>query len=107
MRILKSFPNTAFALIVEPDVILDVVANGQMAACQQLAKSYRENVPYALKEMNLPNVILYLDACNGGCFGWKENQKPGAQELINTWKNAGEPAQFRGVAINVAGYNAW
>ncbi|KAF2652533.1 glycoside hydrolase family 6 protein [Lophiostoma macrostomum CBS 122681] len=104
---LKANPNTAFALIFEPDAILDVVANGTLLACQQLVKSYRTNVPYALRALNLPNVIQYLDACHGGCFGWKKTQKPGAQELINTWTAAGKPSQFRGVAVNVAGYNAW
>jgi cellulose 1,4-beta-cellobiosidase len=104
---LKAHPNTAFALIFEPNVIFDVVANGARPACQQLVKSYRNNVPYALRTLNLPNVIQYLDACHGGCFGWKENQKPGAQELIDTWTAAGKPSQFRGVAVNVAGFNAW
>jgi len=72
-----------------------------------MIKSYRENVPYALRSLNLPNTVLYLDACHGGWFGWTDNQKPGAEELINVWKNAGEPLQFRGVAINVASYNSW
>jgi len=39
--------------------------------------------------------------------GWDENLKPGAAELAKVYKAAGSPANVRGFATNVAGYNAW
>lgn len=33
--------------------------------------------------------------------------EPGAKELATVYKNAGSPKQVRGIATNVAGWNAW
>lgn len=62
---------------------------------------------YALKNLNLPNVVMYIDAGHGGWLGWDANLKPGAQELAKAYTAAGKPKQFRGIATNVAGWNAW
>ncbi|KAH7131891.1 exoglucanase 3 precursor [Dendryphion nanum] len=106
---IKSHPNTAFALIIEPGVLGTVVLNKDLASCKHVRDSYRKNVPYALKALNLPNVVLYLDAEHGGVLGWKEifASKVGTNELINAWTNAEKPKQFRGVAVNIKGYNSW
>ena len=60
-----------------------------------------------MKALSLPNVVLYLDAEHGGILGWREVVKYAGQELIKTWTNAEKPAQFRGLAVNVNGYNHW
>lgn len=75
--------------------------------CQNSAAGYREGVAYALKTLNLPNVVMYIDAGHGGWLGWTENLVPGAQELANAYKAAGSPSQVRGIATNVAGWNQW
>ncbi|KAF2463537.1 cellulase [Lindgomyces ingoldianus] len=107
VKILKSYPNTAFALIIEPGVVGNVVPNVNTSSCKHVVDSYRQNVPYALRNLNLPNVVMYLDGAHGGLLGWRYILKSAAQELADTYKAAGSPSQFRGLATNVAGYNSW
>ncbi|KAL2162441.1 hypothetical protein VTH06DRAFT_7354 [Thermothelomyces fergusii] len=105
--ILKAHPNTAFALVIEPDSLPNLVTNIDQQACQQSASGYREGVAYALQQLNLPNVVMYIDAGHGGWLGWDDNLRPGAQELANVYKAAGSPSQVRGISTNVAGWNSW
>jgi cellulose 1,4-beta-cellobiosidase len=92
---------------VEPGVIGEVVTNLELGSCGHVRNSWRQNVPLALRSLDLPNVVTYLDAAHGGWLGWKDIQSPGAKEIADTWKSAGNLGQFRGIAINVASYNAW
>jgi len=107
VTIIKAHPNTAFALVIEPDSLPNLVTNSDLTTCQQSAAGYRDGVAYALKSLNLPNVVMYLDAGHGGWLGWDANLKPGAEELAKAYKAAGNPKQFRGISTNVAGWNAW
>ncbi|KAF2013619.1 glycoside hydrolase family 6 protein [Aaosphaeria arxii CBS 175.79] len=115
---LKSYPNNAFALIIEPGVVGNFVINTNSNVttlpnadpsrnCTHVAASYRKNVPQALSALSLPNTILYLDAGHAGTFGWGKYRAQGAAELLNTWKAAGTPSQFRGLSLNVMSYNSW
>ncbi|ORY70923.1 1, 4-beta cellobiohydrolase [Pseudomassariella vexata] len=105
--ILKANPNTAFALVIEPDSLPNLVTNADLATCQASAAGYREGVAYALETLNLPNVVMYLDAGHGGWLGWNDNLEPGAEELASAYTSAGSPSQLRGIATNVAGWNSW
>ncbi|KAK4176732.1 1, 4-beta cellobiohydrolase [Triangularia setosa] len=105
--ILKAHPNTAVALVIEPDSLPNLVTNSDVQACRNSAAGYRDGVAYALKTLNLPNVVQYIDAGHGGWLGWDANLKPGAEELAKAYKAAGSPKQFRGIATNVAGWNTW
>ncbi|KAF6823812.1 exoglucanase 3 precursor [Colletotrichum plurivorum] len=107
VKILKAHPNTAFALIIEPDSLPNLVTNINLQACQNSTAGYREGVAYAIKTLNLPNVVMYLDAGHGGWLGWNDNLKPGAEELAKAFRAAGSPSQLRGFATNVAGWNSW
>ncbi|KAF9882444.1 exoglucanase 3 precursor [Colletotrichum karsti] len=107
VKIIKANPNTAFALVIEPDSLPNLVTNANLATCQASAAGYRDGVAYALKSLNLPNVIMYMDAGHGGWLGWNDNLKPGAEELAKAYKAAGSPSQLRGIATNVAGWNSW
>ncbi|MBE3042191.1 glycoside hydrolase family 6 protein [Candidatus Bathyarchaeota archaeon] len=105
--ILTANPNTAFALLIEPDSLPNLITNIDLQTCQDSAEGYREGVAYALETLNLPNVVQYLDAGHGGWLGWDENLEPGAKELADVYLAAGSPSQFRGIAVNVAGWNSW
>ncbi|KFH46797.1 Exoglucanase-like protein [Hapsidospora chrysogenum ATCC 11550] len=105
--IIKAYPNQAFALVIEPDSLPNLVTNIDLQSCQDSAAGYREGVAYALKTLNLPNVVTYIDAGHGGWLGWDENLTPGAQELADVYIAAGSPSQVRGIATNVAGWNQW
>ncbi|KAH8778567.1 exoglucanase-6A [Diaporthe sp. PMI_573] len=107
VKILKAHSNTAFALVIEPDSLPNLVTNSDLSTCQQSAQGYRDGVAYAIKQLNLPNVVMYIDAGHGGWLGWNDNLNPGAKELANAYKAGGSPKQFRGFATNVAGWNAW
>ncbi|GKT51385.1 1,4-beta-D-glucan cellobiohydrolase CEL6C [Colletotrichum spaethianum] len=107
VKILKAHPKTAFALIIEPDSLPNLVTNINLQTCQDSASSYRDGVAYALKNLNLPNVVMFIDAGHGGWLGWNDNVTPGAQELAKAYKAAGSPSQVRGIATNVAGWNSW
>lgn len=49
---------------------------------------------------------MYLDAGHAGWLGWPANLTPAAQLFARIYKDAGSPAQLRGLATNVANYNA-
>ncbi|XDG04317.1 hypothetical protein ABKA04_003932 [Annulohypoxylon sp. FPYF3050] len=104
---IKANPNTAFALLIEPDSLPNLVTNADKTACADSKTGYEEGVAYALKSLNLPNVVMYIDAGHGGWLGWDANLKPGAEELAKVYKNAGSPSQVRGYATNIAGWNSW
>ena len=106
-KVLEANPNTAFALVIEPDSLPNLVTNIDLQSCQDSKTGYEEGVAYALKELNLPNVIMYIDAGHGGWLGWDENLKPGAAGLAKVYKAAGSPSQVAGIATNVSGWNAW
>lgn len=84
-----------------------MVTNADKTTCKNSASGYREGVAYALKNLNLPNIAMYIDAGHGGWLGWNDNLKPGAKELATVYKNAGSPKQVRGFSTNVAGWNSW
>ncbi|KAL2876362.1 1,4-beta-D-glucan cellobiohydrolase cel6c [Colletotrichum sp. CLE4] len=107
VKILKANPKTAFALVIEPDSLPNLVTNANLATCQASASGYRDGVAYAIQALNLPNVVMYLDAGHGGWLGWNDNLKPGAEELAKAYKAGGSPSQLRGIATNVAGWNSW
>ncbi|KAH8826868.1 glycoside hydrolase family 6 protein [Flagelloscypha sp. PMI_526] len=107
VTIIKKYPNTAFAAIIEPDSLPNLVTNSNLTTCSSAASDYRNGVQYAFRSLNLPNVAMYLDAGHGGWLGWDANLQPGAIELANAYKGAGSPASVRGFATNVAGWNAW
>ncbi|KAH8817597.1 glycoside hydrolase family 6 protein [Flagelloscypha sp. PMI_526] len=106
-QVLKKYPNTAIAVVVEPGAVASLVINSSVGACANSGSDFREGITYALKTLNLPNVATYVDAASGGVLGWDANLLPTASLLTSLYKNAGSPVSVRGVATNVAGYNAW
>jgi cellulose 1,4-beta-cellobiosidase len=50
---------------------------------------------------------MYLDAGHAGWLGWDANIGPGAKLYAEIYNKAGKPKAVRGLATNVANYNAW
>ena len=50
---------------------------------------------------------MYIDAGHAGWLGWPANLQPAADLYASIYKGAGSPAAVRGLATNVANYNAW
>jgi cellulose 1,4-beta-cellobiosidase len=104
---IKAAPQTAVALIIEPDSLPNLVTNANATACAAAASDYKDGVAYALKTLNFPNVAMYIDAGHGGWLGWDANLQPGADMISGVYKAAGSPSQVFGISTNVAGWNAW
>ena len=69
---------------------------------------YRSLTTYGLKALSLPNVAIYLDAGHAGWLGWKENMPKAIQLFNEVYQQAGGArSSVRGLATNVANYNAW
>jgi cellulose 1,4-beta-cellobiosidase len=84
-----------------------MVTNMGVAKCSGAASTYKELTVYALKQLNLPHVAMYMDAGHAGWLGWPANIQPAATLFAGIYNDAGKPASVRGLATNVANYNAW
>jgi len=104
---LKAYPSTSVVLVIEPDSLPNLVTNMNVAKCQEAHDAYITCVEYALQQLNLPNVAMYIDAGHAGWLGWSANVGPAAQLFAQVFKGAGSPKAVRGLATNVANYNAY
>ncbi|RAL11544.1 glycoside hydrolase family 6 protein [Aspergillus homomorphus CBS 101889] len=98
---------SATAAWEKPDSLTNLVANLNIAKCANAQSAYLECTNYVLKQPNLPNVAVYLDAGHAGWLGWPANIQPAAELYASVYSNASSPAAVRGLATNVANYNAW
>jgi cellulose 1,4-beta-cellobiosidase len=107
VAILKDFPEIPVALVIEPDSLANMVTNMSVPKCQGAASAYHELTVYAVKQLSLPNVSMYLDGGHGGWLGWPANLPEAGKVLGKVYTDAGKPANLRGLATNVSNYNAW
>ncbi|KAL2261423.1 hypothetical protein VTK26DRAFT_4190 [Humicola hyalothermophila] len=101
------YSDTRIILVLEPDSLANMVTNMDVPKCRGAADTYRELTIYAMQQLDLPNVAMYLDAGHAGWLGWPANIEPAANLFANLYKDAGSPAAVRGLATNVANYNGW
>ncbi|KAL2867687.1 putative cellobiohydrolase [Aspergillus lucknowensis] len=106
-EILVKYSDVQVLLVIEPDSLANLVTNLNVAKCANAQSAYLECTNYAVTELNLPNVAMYLDAGHAGWLGWTANLQPAANLFADVYKDAGSPASLRGLATNVANYNAW
>ena len=106
-RQLLAYSDIRTILVIEPDSLANMVTNMNVAKCAGAASTYKELTVYALKQLNLPHVAMYLDAGHAGWLGWPANIQPAADLFAGIYKDAGKPAAVRGLATNVANYNGW
>lgn len=104
---LLDFPEIPIALVIEPDSLANMVTNMGVAKCSGAAETYKTLVVYAVQQLALPNVSMYLDGGHGGWLGWPANLPGAATLFAQIRKSAGSPSQLRGLATNVANYNGW
>ncbi|KAA1469381.1 cellulase CEL6B [Dentipellis sp. KUC8613] len=102
----KQYPDVRVVAVIEPDSLANLVTNLNVQKCANAQTTYLACVNYALKQLASVGVIMYLDAGHAGWLGWPANLGPAAQLFASVFKNAGSPAQVRGLATNVANYNA-
>lgn len=56
--------------------------------------------------MSSVGVYSYVDAGHAGWLGWDANLTPAARLFSDLYKNSGASPYFKGIATNVANYNA-
>jgi cellulose 1,4-beta-cellobiosidase len=105
---IRSAPRTAFTIIIEPAAFPRFFnATSGVIHGLALVRSYRENIRYALKALNLPNVVMYLDVGHAYSLDWVQHGNAAADAVVSVYNASGRPAQLRGFATNVANFNAW
>ncbi|KAK9780484.1 putative Glucanase [Seiridium cardinale] len=107
VTIVKKYSDIRILLVVEPDSLANLVTNLSVSKCSNAQSAYLECINYALTNLNLANVAMYLDAGHAGWLGWPANLSPAATLFAQVYSDAGSPAALRGLATNVANYNAW
>ncbi|KAI1451852.1 carbohydrate-binding module family 1 [Annulohypoxylon moriforme] len=103
----KAYSDVRLLLVIEPDSLANMITNLNVAKCSNAQSAYMECTQYAIKNLNLPNVAMYLDAGHAGWLGWPANLAPAAKLYAQLYNDTGSPAALRGLATNVANYNAW
>jgi len=88
-------------LVIEPDSLANMVTNMGVAKCSGAASTYKELTIYAIKQLDLPNVAMYLDAGHAGWLGWPANIQPAADLFATLYKDAGKPRAVRGVCSHL------
>ncbi|KAI0517441.1 1, 4-beta cellobiohydrolase [Xylaria bambusicola] len=107
VAVLKEYSDIKVILVIEPDSLANLVTNLSVSKCANAKDAYMECTNYAVKNLNLDNVAMYLDGGHAGWLGWPANLTPAAQLYAQVYKDAGSPRALRGIATNVANYNAW
>jgi cellulose 1,4-beta-cellobiosidase len=92
--------------VIEPDSLANLVTNLNVAKCSGAQTAYKSGVTYAIQQLNALGVYMYVDAGHAGWLGWPANLSPAAQLFNQLYSDAGKPAYWRGLATNVANYNA-
>ncbi|KAK3388285.1 1, 4-beta cellobiohydrolase [Sordaria brevicollis] len=113
-RKLKDAKDLTFAVVLEPDSLGNAVTNMGVEFCKQAVPVYREGIAFAIKELQLENVGLYIDAAHGGWLGWADNLPLAAKEFatVLSLANANKApnarnATIRGFSTNVSNYNPY
>ena len=93
--------------VIEPDSLANLVTNLSDPRCAAAQSAYLQCITYAIQQLSKVNVAMYLDAGHAGWLGWSANLQPAATLFAQVYNNASGPAAVRGLATNVANYNAW
>lgn len=103
---IKQYPDVRVVAVVEPDSIANLVTNLSVQKCAEAQATYMTAVEYAIKQLATVGVYMYLDAGHAGWLGWPANLTPAAQLFAQIYTATGSSPFFRGLATNVANYNA-
>ena len=67
---IKKYSNVAVAAIFEPGALPYEILN--TSSCVSYKDDIREGATYALKQLNIPNVMTYIDIGQGGSLCWND-----------------------------------
>jgi len=97
---------TRTVAVVEPDSLANLVTNLSDSRCSSVQTQYKDSVTYALQKLSAVGIYLYMDAGHAGWLGWASNLQPAATLFAQMWTAGGKSAYIRGLATDVANYNA-
>ncbi|KAI0093900.1 cellobiohydrolase II [Irpex rosettiformis] len=103
---IKQFPDVRVVAVIEPDSLANLVTNLSVQKCANAQTTYLACVNYALKQLSAVGVYSYMDAGHAGWLGWPANLTPAAQLFAKVYSDAGKSPFIKGLATNVANYNA-
>ncbi|KAG6862060.1 Beta-glucosidase cel3A [Termitomyces sp. Mi166 len=103
---IKAYPDVRVVAVIEPDSLANLVTNLNVSKCSNAQTAYKAGVTYAMQQLNSVGVYMYLDAGHAGWLGWPANLSPAAQLFTQLYQQAGSPEFVRGLATDVANYNA-
>lgn len=103
---IKQYPDVRVVAVIEPDSLANLVTNLSVEKCANAQTTYLACVNYAIEQLATVNVYMYLDAGHAGWLGWPANLSPAATLFTQVYQNAGSSPFVRGLATNVANYNA-
>jgi len=106
LELLLEFPDVRVVAVIEPDSLANLVTNLNVQKCANAQSAYMECVLYAIQKLNALGVYMYLDAGHAGWLGWPANLTPAAQLFSQLYASASRPEFLRGLATNVANFNA-
>ncbi|KZS89991.1 cellobiohydrolaseII [Sistotremastrum niveocremeum HHB9708] len=103
---IKANPGVTVVAVIEPDSLANLVTNLSDPNCSAAQTAYKQCIVYAIQQLSKVNVAMYLDAGHAGWLGWPANLQPAATLFSQILQTAGSPNTVRGLATNVANYNA-
>ncbi|PIL24272.1 hypothetical protein GSI_14025 [Ganoderma sinense ZZ0214-1] len=102
----KQFPDVRVVAVIEPDSLANLVTNLNVQKCANAETTYKACVTYALQQLSSVGVYMYMDAGHAGWLGWPANISPAATLFASMFQSANSSSFIRGLATNVANYNA-
>jgi cellulose 1,4-beta-cellobiosidase len=101
----KAHADQPIAVILEPDSLANLATNLGNPQCAASQDAYMLSVAYAISQLSLPNVSVYLDAAHAGWLGWDNNRSRIVEIFKRVMKLAGGYHKVRGFATNVSNFN--
>jgi cellulose 1,4-beta-cellobiosidase len=101
----RAHPDQRVAVILEPDSLSNLVTNLDRPKCHAAAAIYERGIAYAIAQLSLPNVFLYLEAAHAGWLGFPKNIGRAATLYKDVLSMAGGPSRIRGFALDVSNYD--
>jgi cellulose 1,4-beta-cellobiosidase len=102
----KAHPKQRIVAVIEPDSLANLATNMSVAKCAAAEQVYKHSVAYAIKELSMPNVSLYLDAAHAGWLAWSKNREKITKIYGEVLADAGGNEKIRGFATNVSNYDS-
>ncbi|TBU35662.1 cellobiohydrolaseII [Dichomitus squalens] len=103
---IKQYPDVRVVAVIEPDSLANLVTNLNVQKCANAESTYKACVTYALQQLSSVGVYQYMDAGHAGWLGWPANIQPAATLFTQMYQSANSSPFVRGLATNVANYNA-